>query len=753
MAQELELGEQFALPGLSPKLSSPTPGAVPDAADNPVARVYVEKVPLHLDHTFDYLVPENLSAGAVPGARVKVPFGGQTLNGYVFSREPRSTHPGRLARIKAVVSHLPVVHEQTFELCALVAHYYAGTMTDTLRLAVPPRAAKIEKEFQLASVAPVTAAESAYGELGGQPTTVAPAPPPLGHWDPYGAGPAFLEHIAQGGSPRAVWTALPGLAEARPQTESGEPGAGDYERWTLAVIEAITAARSAGRSALIVLPTTREVDRFADVLNAHGFSQFTSQNMPDPKISRPIVRADYVRLTNDMGTAPRYRSYLAALTGQVSIVVGTRGAAFAPVKNLGLAVCWDDANESHQDRHAPYSHAREVLALRSEQFGAALLIGGHGRSVHGQGLIQSGWAHELRADRSAIRQCAPRVFAYGDQEMAQDGRAAQGRLPSRVWTQISKELVRGPVLITVPRAGYIPMVACSRCRDGAHCESCHGPLSLTGATAVPQCLWCGSLAGNWSCGTCHGTTLRAMRVGSDRTAEELGRAFPNVPVRVSGAKSVDGILETVQAKPALVIATPGAEPRVSGGYGLGVILDAQVGSAGTGLYTDQETLDRWLATASLVRGQARGGQVFLVGQGSALPTAALVRWDPIGMAQRELAQRFDLAMPPAWRVASVTGDRLAVSQFLDALELPAQGSVLGPVEVQDTGRQAGWVRAEDRVPLSAQGGMTAPVRAIIRVPVGQGRELAKSVRAMQSIASARRSAALVNVVLDPKELL
>src|SRR5690606_23213566 len=113
----------------------------------------------------------------------------------------------------------------------------------------------------------------------------------------------------------------------------------------------------------------------------------------------------------------------------------------------------------------------------------------------------------------------------------------------------------GPVLIQVPRAGYVPMVACARCREAARCTACHGPLGLPGGPAgapggrVPQCRWCGALAGSWTCPECHGHELRAVRVGTERTAEELGRAFPGVVVRTSGSRHP--VIDSVDDRPAL----------------------------------------------------------------------------------------------------------------------------------------------------------------------------------------------------------
>ncbi|HEY8721897.1 MAG TPA: primosomal protein N', partial [Pengzhenrongella sp.] len=304
----------------------------------------------------------------------------------------------------------------------------------------------------------------------------------------------------------------------------------------------------------------------------------------------------------------------------------------------------------------------------------------------------------------------------------------------------------GPVLVQVPRAGYLPVVACARCREVARCRVCHGPLALASAGGVPHCTWCGALATGWRCEECGDGGLRSVRVGSDRTAEELGRAFPGVTVRVSGAGSATGVLARVTGKPALVVATPGAEPVADGGYVAALLLDAAVSTARVSLRTGEEAVHRWLAAASLVRSSADGGVVLLVGDAAPAPTQALVRWDPVGFAERELAERTELNLPPAARVAAVTGTPDAVGAILARLDLPPGGEVLGPVNVDEppAPRAAG-----QREPAT----LDRPVRAIVRVPVRSGDALAATLAASSAVRSARREGGTVRVQLDPKEML
>lgn len=770
---------QDALPGTEvpatppPRRSAPA-GPLEIAAELPVAQLVLDLAPAHLDRPYDYLVPATMADAARPGVRVKVRFAGRDVDGYVVARLDRSEHAGRLQPLRRVVSPETVLAPQVLRLARSVADLYAGTLPDVLRLAVPPRHARAEQglvpgpaptagavdavDADVVDAVGTTGADGATtvvptttsGSLPGTPAAPGAVPGGQGAvsvWGAYRAGPAFLAHLARGGAPRAVWTALPGLAPV-PDLPDGGHGAASTGRgprrrgsgtalpvthWAAAVAEAVRVVRDVGRGALVVVPDARDVDQVCAALAAAGLRPWDA-----------ATGGDVVRLTADEGPAPRYRGFLAVRRGLAQVVVGTRAAAFAPVADLGLVVCWNDGEDTLAEPRSPYPHAREVLALRSEQEGAAYLLGGHGRTVAAHALVGRGWAHELAATRDVVRARAPRVRALTSVELAAEGPGAAARIPTAAWRAARAALEQGPVLVQVPRSGYLPVVACARCRTPARCTVCHGPLALPGPGAAPQCAWCGALAGGWSCAECHWTGLRSVRVGSQRTAEELGRAFPGVPVRMSGAGASGGVLAAVGDEPALVVATPGAEPVAAGGFAAALLLDAAVSTAHVGLDVAQDALARWLAAASLVRPATAGGQVLLVGDAAPAPTNALVRWDPAGLADRELDERVELALPPAVRVAAVTGDRAAVASVLDRVDLAGPETVLGPVEVAPS-------RRDDAPDLAGAAGR--PVRAVVRVPHRDGRDLARQLAASLAVRSARREAGSVRVQLDPKEIL
>jgi primosomal protein N' (replication factor Y) len=215
--------------------------------------------------------------------------------------------------------------------------------------------------------------------------------------------------------------------------------------------------------------------------------------------------------------------------------------------------------------------------------------------------------------------------------------------------------------------------------------------------------------------------------GSRRTAEELARAFPGAPVVVSAGATT---INSIPPRPALVVATPGAEPQVDGGYAAAVLLDGWVLLGRPSLRAAEEALRRWLNAAALVRAGADGGQVVLVAD-SALPAVqALIRWDPVTHAERELAERAELRFPPAVRMASLTGPDEVVQALLAVAELPAGTDLLGPVDVPPDG-----------------------IRMLLRVPRSAGLALARALHAAQATRSARKEPGAVRVQLDPAELI
>jgi len=576
---------------------------------------------------------------------------------------------------------------------------------------VPPRHARAEAAFREA-----VAGTPAAAILDGVPAVPGPArprppgQPVLGSWGDLTGGPALLHRIAAGQGPAAA-ACLPTTADP----------------WQAL---AVLASHAVPRTTLVLVPDAADMELAAAAVTAHN----------------PGARV--VVIHHDLGPAARWRAFLQILTGLADVVIGTRSAAFAPLPGLGVVAVWDDGDDAHAEPRSPGWHVRVVAAQRARAAGAALVLAAHARSAATQQLVATGACKSLEAPRP-VRRRAPRVFAPNPDDPLQSA----ARVPRSAHQVIAEGLRRGPVLVSVPRRGYAPGLACGHCRAPAWCRHCHGGrLAVTSAGAEPACSWCGRADAQWACGVCGATALRAAAVGGRRTAEELGRTFPGHPVVTSDGS---GRVHAVPANGALVVATPGAEPVAAGGYAAAAILDGDSTLARPGLAAGEDTVRRWLHVVSLVRPTAEGGTVVLVADPTAAAVAAVVAASPERYAQRVLAERTESGLPPSTVAAALLGDRTVVAEAAAWLrgEPPLAEGTISLWSAEPAGGVA-----------PAAGNAT--VQVLGPVPTGQGRtpeqarllvlgERAAVVDAMRDVLrrrAARHIPGALTVRVDPIEL-
>ncbi|WP_051297704.1 hypothetical protein [Brevibacterium album] len=597
-------------------------GGAEAAGELPVAQVLLEGTVPHLARPFDYGVPATLDAQVRPGVRVRVRFSGRLLSGFVLERTAETAHAGELAPIERVVSELPVLTPPVRTLAEAVADRWAGTVPDVLRLAVPPRHAAGERSALAAEPAAVpenlAQAFPAPGEAG---------PAPAGA----GAGAVFADFLSaleESAGPRAAWALTPGE----------EPGTG----WITAGLAAAARTIAAGRAVLWIVPDHRELSALAARLGPLA----------------PLT----VRLSADQGPQARWSAWVRAHTGTARLVIGTRAAALASVPDLGLIVLTDDGSDHYAEPRAPYPHVREVCLLRVRLTEAGLLMLGSDRTVEVQRLAETGWLASLEDGRAERRERAPLV-------LIPRADSAQERMPREVFEVIRdalgrtrREVAEGPVLVQVPRAGYLPIVACARCGDVLACPRCEAHLAAAGPQGPFACAHCGLHEERIACPRCRSDRMRAVVRGVERTAEELERAFGDFPVLRSAGES---ILAQVPGERSIVVATTGAEPYAEGGYAAAVLLDTLW--PGPGLDGIERAVSRRLRALSLVRAASAGGRALVLDD---TPTVVrtLQTFDPVGHARAVLEDRRATRLPPTVRTLRLEGERREVTAFLAEVE-------------------------------------------------------------------------------------
>jgi primosomal protein N' (replication factor Y) len=208
-----------------------------------IARVMLESPLPQLDRLFDYAVPSALREQAIPGVRVKVPLrsAGRIARGYIVETTEAVEFSGTLSEIDEVISTVPVLTPEVWNLARRVSERAAGSASDVVRLAVPPRQVRVEKAWQLEQSSGTT-----MSEYRANPSVT-------------GYGDRLIDSALDAGRRFAV-AAIPAVHEVSPGIWVG--------RWAVTLAEAAARTLASGRTAILSVPDYRDQQQVMQALAA-----------------------------------------------------------------------------------------------------------------------------------------------------------------------------------------------------------------------------------------------------------------------------------------------------------------------------------------------------------------------------------------------------------------------------------------------------------------------------------------------------
>lgn len=570
---------------------------------NLIAKLAIQSNLPQLDRLFDYQVPESLSSRVKVGSKVKVIFGRskKPLEAFVIDLSTTSEFRGKLSEIIEVVGETPLLTPNIFELCQQLANRAACNLGELLSIAVPGHMPRVYSTF----IANAKSIESANRVAQLKPAT----------------------------------DCARDFVLAEPRIVKSPNGQGFHPAWVSHFVSVAEKNVRLGLSTIFLIPDYREIEVLTDGLENAGLLPYL------------------VNYAQDQTKSRQYEAFLSCLTKELSIVVGSRSAAFAPVNNLGTIAMFDEADPSFYDQSSPYLSTRDVALVRQSLENCSLLFSSHSLSTDMLRLIESGYLQDKT-----------KPFASPKLSISEPG----PRMDPHAYSAIKKSLDQGGVLVQVSSLGDSTALYCRSCDLAASCDSCHGPLWKDGEGHL-RCRWCNSFKLDHIC-SCGGQVFNPGRPGITRTAAELGRMFPQARVIESTGEKR---LTNVRTPKTIVVATPGSEPYTDGGYSAVVILDANVALRRQKLRSLEEAVRTWSNAIAKLTPAGIGVLVGVQGEFG----NHLVLWNHKAIASKELKNRAELQLPPVLRLGSITGAKDLVTSASEVLEGLPGVRCIGPAPI------------------------------------------------------------------------
>ena len=258
-------------------------------------------------------------------------------------------------------------------------------------------------------------------------------------------------------------------------------------------------------------------------------------------------------LHSGLPAGERYDEWKRVRDGEAPVVLGTRSAVFAPLKNLGLIVLDEEQEGSYQAENMLRYHARDVAKFRCAQQNALLLLGSATPAVESMQAAQSGDYHLFTLTKRYNEKALPSVFIA---DMKQEIRAGNSSgLSGTLLEELDKNLVRGEQsILFLNRRGSSRMLSCTSCGEVPSCPRCSVYLTHHGANGRLMCHYCGhSQLPERNCTECGGA-WQFIGAGTQKIQAELEQRYPDIEIMrmdtdtVTAARSHEALLERFQRK-------------------------------------------------------------------------------------------------------------------------------------------------------------------------------------------------------------
>ncbi len=449
-------------------------------------KVSVLKRPGEFDQPLTYMIPAALSSKLTVGMGVSVNLRDKKTRGIVISLE--SSIADHIKNVCEVQDFLPDLRLEpsTVELANKIADYYQCSLLRALKLFVPKTLWQGKGKRTLAQIE-----KADYKRADPKQFPLAP-----------------LEHELMDEQELALKAIA---SEKRPVLLHGVTGSGKTEIYLRAILE----ATNKGQQSILLVPeialTPQMIEYFQRYFGSH-------------------VALFHSKLSDGQ----RLHEWSKVQSGYAPLVIGSRSAIFAPVKNLGVLILDEEHEWTYKQESSPYYETHRIAEMMQEMTGCRVILGTATPRLETFYKAEKGdYAHVKLSNRiNSFALPKVEVVDLREEFKRKNFSIFSHALFSKIQDRLKK---KEQIILFVNQRGMARAVVCRDCGLSLTCPECEVSLKLHGGSYGSAqyllCHYCSYRAQlQLTCPHCSSMNIRHAGLGTERVEEELFKAFPGVKI-------------------------------------------------------------------------------------------------------------------------------------------------------------------------------------------------------------------------------
>ena len=234
-------------------------------------------------------------------------------------------------------------------------------------------------------------------------------------------------------------------------------------------------------------------------------------------------------LHSALSEGEKYDEWRRINRGEVSIVIGARSAVFAPLNNIGIIIIDEEHSDSYKQDNNPRYDARQIAILRSKTNNCPVLMGSATPSLESYARAVKGVYKLLSLPNRVNGKSLPKIEII---DMNEEIKHNRGHISNYLLEKMIETLNdNNQIILLLNRRGYASFVTCKNCGYTEKCPHCDITLTYHKTSNMLRCHYCGyAKKMDKICSECGEEAITSLGTGTEKIEEEINKLIPNAKV-------------------------------------------------------------------------------------------------------------------------------------------------------------------------------------------------------------------------------